>query len=86
LRDSPTAKGDLAQYLHEQSSILSDKAFQAAALAELKNSLKDVEITVEVDVAGQNATAEIKQNGKDIVSKLKTDKSSYEALAKCLGK
>lgn len=65
---------------------LSATAFNAAALSELKTALTGVRVTVTTDVAGENATAEFETAGNELVSKLRTQKTTYESLINCLGK
>jgi hypothetical protein len=68
------------------SKQLSAPKFAAAAIGELKAALAGVSVTMTTNVAGQNATAEFQTTGKDLVSKLRTQKTVYESLADCLVK
>jgi hypothetical protein len=65
---------------------LTGTAFNTAALSELKASLAGVTVAVTTNVAGENASAEYQTTGKDLVAKLRTQKSAYEMLLDCLGK
>jgi hypothetical protein len=76
-----------AQVAHQvDTKALTGTAFNAAALSELKASLAGVTVSVTTNVAGENSSAEYQTTGKELVAKLRTQKSAYEMLLDCLGK
>jgi hypothetical protein len=84
--DSSFSLGPAAMAAAVDTKALTGTAFNAAALSELKASLAGVTVSVTTNVAGENASAEYQTTGKELVAKLRTQKSAYEMLLDCLGK
>jgi hypothetical protein len=81
LHSSPAVKS----FSLESPQLFTAEAFTRLAIRETIEAIKNVTVTLESKVAETGEIARYARPASEIITKLKSEKSAYAALLKCLG-
>lgn len=76
----------IARLVKGKASMLTNDAFQAAAVSELESSLAGVPVVIRAAVVGEDASVEYSADGAPLIGRLMAQKVAYAELSKALAK